>query len=1315
MGVSNDTGRWSGSHQKKRKRRDNPQFDSIMNHSSHKAWRQAAIAIGVALLYFAAARCSLLLAFPDTNASAVWPPTGIALAALTAFGLRLWPAVAIGAFAANIAGFASGHDPLELRFWLASASIALGNAAEAALGAWLLRRSGVYPRLFDSLGGVFRFVAVVLTAAVVSAAVGTASLGISAIAPQPLLQTVAWTWWMGDVCGGLLLAPFALAWADQRTGITAKAGLASLLTLACVLIAASLGIFVAGGNVDLQRLATYLVFPLLATAAIRHGLRGASMATLLVAAFAIWGTTHGNGPFSGGPVNDSLILLDTFLALCATIGLALGADRIERGQVGSTSLTARNATPWGALFVGLGLTVLGWTLVARDTRSDAEDDFKNLSRQIELRMQTRFQDYERVLVSVVGLFAASPSVDRRAWHAFLASQDIGASLPGIRAVGFNASVSAAERDRFVNEARRSGLADYAIVPAGGRSHYAPVLFVEPMGARKPSGFGYDMASEAPRREAMDQARDSGRAVISSRLTLNVDKGVAHPPAGFVLFVPVYRNGEAVDTVAQRRAALIGFVFSTFRMSELMQGILGTEWPEVQLQVFDDAGAAPNQLLFADAALASERNDAGRHFRYEQQTSIFGHVLTLRFGSSPAFEAMVDRQKGQLVFVAGALVSLLLFGTLRAQTLMVERATLLAHRMTGALATSEARYRLLYEASPAMLHSIDSRGTIVFVSDTWLRKMGYTRDEVLGRPSTDFLTAESQARARDVVLPEFFRTGKCENVAYEMVARDGSIVDVLLSAVLPAEDQSCSLAFLDDVTQRRRAEREADAAKAAIREVNERLAAIVESSGDAIISESLDGRVVTWNRSAETLFGYRAEEMVGRKIDALLPTDKEAEKHALLERVYCGEVVRQFHTARVHRNGSRLEVSVTLAPISDAGGAIVGISKVVRDVSIQRLLQESQARQTAILQSAGTSIISTNPRGIIVSFNAAAERMLGYCASELVGISTPAIIHVAAEVQERAQELSVELGTHVPANFEAFVARVRGGGVDQREWTYMRKDGSCLPISLSVTAIRAADGQISGFLGVAIDISARKAHEELQRTALVEKETLLKEVYHRVKNNLQVVSSLFNLQLRALPDGAARDILQESADRVRAMALVHEKLCRSNNLESIDIASYIRELCESLASASGARARGIRLAVAVEPIELGLDASIPLGLLLNELICNSLKHAFAHGCTGTISVQLRRIAGGRALLEVADDGIGFSSCILAGRYVSLGLRLVTTLAGQLDGALAMENRKGAYTALAFPVSAASACLPAQAIEPQAYPSKSRGVLSVAQSL
>lgn len=351
---------------------------------------------------------------------------------------------------------------------------------------------------------------------------------------------------------------------------------------------------------------------------------------------------------------------------------------------------------------------------------------------------------------------------------------------------------------------------------------------------------------------------------------------------------------------------------------------------------------------------------------------------------------------------------------------------------------------------------------------------------------------------------------------------------------------------------------------------------------------------------------------------------------------------------------------------------------------QRRLQETLTLQNAILSCVGVGILAANKSGIITSINQTAEVWLGYQSFEMVGQMSLLAVHDPQEIERRAAELSLETGHPVQPGIEALLYKPMKGLTDDREWTYVAKDGRRRPVQLTVTAIVGASAQIDGYLAVAYDITERQAHDRAMKLALDEKETLLKEVYHRVKNNLQVVTSLFNLQLRQTTDASARHALKEGAERVRAMALVHEKLYQSSNLSSIDLRDYIQDLCQQLSAGAGATERGIRLTVDAASTQVGLETAVPLGLLLNELITNSLKHAFPDGRQGAITISVQAAAQGQCQVAVRDNGIGMPDAEMLSKSRSLGVKLLKTLAGQIDASLALYNDNGAVTTLTFPV-------------------------------
>ena len=214
-----------------------------------------------------------------------------------------------------------------------------------------------------------------------------------------------------------------------------------------------------------------------------------------------------------------------------------------------------------------------------------------------------------------------------------------------------------------------------------------------------------------------------------------------------------------------------------------------------------------------------------------------------------------------------------------------------------------------------------------------------------------------------------------------------------------------------------------------------------------------------------------------------------------------------------------------------------------------------------------------------------------------------------------------------------------------------------------------------------EITERKRAEGQIRASLREKEVLLQEIHHRVKNNLQVISSLLYLQAKNIQYEEAPLMFQDSQSRVRAMALVHEKLYQSQDQARVDFAEYLRSLANHLFRSYGVNTNVISLKVSVDDVFLGVDIAIPCGLILNELVSNSLKHAFPDGRAGEICIELR-VADGQLTLMVSDNGVGFSDDLDFRDTGSLGLQLVNTLVNQLEGTIELERSSGTAFKITF---------------------------------
>ncbi|MDT4329939.1 PAS domain S-box protein [Methylomonas sp. MS20] len=442
---------------------------------------------------------------------------------------------------------------------------------------------------------------------------------------------------------------------------------------------------------------------------------------------------------------------------------------------------------------------------------------------------------------------------------------------------------------------------------------------------------------------------------------------------------------------------------------------------------------------------------------------------------------------------------------------------------------------------------------------------------------------------------------------------------------------------------------------------------VEAAPNAIVMVNESGCIVMVNAQTELSFGYTRAELIGRAVEMLVP-ERFRGGHADFRRAYFADPVsrpmgagRDLYGRR--KDGSEFPVEIGLGLIDSHDETLV-LSSIV-DITARKRL-EHRFRQA--VESAPNAIVMVNESGTILMVNAQTETSFGYSRTELLGQPVELL------VPERFR------GGHVAAR-QAYLAdpvsRPMGEG---RDLFGLRKDGSEFPVEIGLGLIDDENGTI--VLSSIVDITERKnAHDRL-RQALTEKEVLLKEVYHRVKNNLQVVSSLINLQAASVTNAETADLLQQSADRIKAMALLHEKLYQSKDLAKIDFNEYIRSLVDHLLFGYGAHAGNIAIEMAIDNVFLGVDTAIPCGLIINELLSNALKHAFPGHRAGQVRIAFS-LRLGEYCLTIADDGVGLPEALDFKNTGSLGLQLVDTLTHQLLGGMDLNRTAGTAFTLRFP--------------------------------
>jgi len=591
----------------------------------------------------------------------------------------------------------------------------------------------------------------------------------------------------------------------------------------------------------------------------------------------------------------------------------------------------------------------------------------------------------------------------------------------------------------------------------------------------------------------------------------------------------------------------------------------------------------------------------------------------------------------------------------------------------ALQASEERYRDLFENATDLIQSVDEQGRFQYVNSAWRSTLGYTAQEVKDLTLQDVIHPDHRTECMhqfDVVL----KGGDCGIIRTVFVGRDGREIAVEGSTNLRRKEGKslATRSIFRDITN-------VKAARKQVQQHEAKLRALFESSDHMFWTVDPGIKLTSYNHGyaamIQRLHGTEPEINTDPKKPRKRFADKDYHDfwEAKYQEAFEGRTTR-FETERNDVDGQRVCNEIFLSPVFGPEGEVIEVFGVGHEITEQKEAEETvrdqAARLQAIFDSSANMMIWTLDKDLMItSCNAHFRHSIEQDFGIRMGTGDPFVIEATRKAS----------GKQFKTLLERYKVALRGKP-QQFEAELLNQHGQTIWVENFINPI-VVDGAVQELSCLAYGITDRKEAQNELLSSLHEKEVLLKEVHHRVKNNLQIISSIFSLQTAHVgEDKRILDLLRDSRDRIRSMSFIHESLYQNKDFSSIDLADYMEGLSRNLMMSYSLTGK-VRLETDLQRVDLALDQAIPCGLILNELISNALKHAFPEGREGTIHMGLQ-LAENNVSISLRDDGLGTPPGFDPQRDANLGLELVHTLVEQLDGHLSMKTDAGVAYLLTF---------------------------------
>ena len=620
---------------------------------------------------------------------------------------------------------------------------------------------------------------------------------------------------------------------------------------------------------------------------------------------------------------------------------------------------------------------------------NAQDLFEHYVHDNSDAIDRRMHRYENALRSGVGFMQGSSYVSREEWRQFVQTLDPEKYYSGMQGIGFSMMLTPEQVGPIEEKMREEGYSSFLLRPEGKRDRYSAILYLEPLDKRNQAAIGYDMYSEPTRREAMQRAADTGSVAVSGKVKLvqEIDKKVQ---AGCLMYLPFYKTGEKIDTVEDRRRALIGFVYSPFRMNDLMEA-LGEHDESIQLEIYDGPRRSADHLLYRTKSIGY----LSEHTAHKT-INIGGRIWHLYYSSTRQF----DRSMDTFYPIFAAMVGLGLYFILLYTIVELLRSRRMLQRNTVELELSRSWFQKMLESSVDGIHILDTDGNLIECSPSFLQMLGYDEHDVHGLSVYDWEAKLSHEEIRNALkavsaIPMSFET--------EFRRKDGSLFDVEITARrIDADGVAYLYASSREITERKKIER----ALVSEKESAQNYLDIVDVM---ILVIDTDFTIKLINRRGCEILGYSASDVVGKNfVELFIPERIRRELFEVAAAVIDHDAYECYENPIVTKRGEERLIAWRNHALLDEFGTVIGILSSGEDITDsrknQQLIRESEEFYRTLFASINEAVcILADDR--IIDCNDEAVRLFEMTKQQLIGMN---IFDTATHIECRENDFAFYL-------------------------------------------------------------------------------------------------------------------------------------------------------------------------------------------------------------------------------------------------------------------------------------------------------------------